>query len=300
MSFKTAAALSLLAAQLAPVSSCPITHAIKRQDGDAKPFWAIAHRVLVKAGVQAAVSHGANALEVDVQPWNDQWWADHDGTPASAGDTIQQLFQTIATERADGANIAFVWLDIKSPDYCDAAQDNCNIEALQRQARATLEPAGIKVLYGFYNDKGRAYQVIRDSLNENEAINQDGKAGDVQASFENDGPSDVAKRVLSKGLFSPRLVFGNCQDDGWMCSQLRQGVESKAFGKVFGWTFPNDQGDLMGRVIDEAHVDGLIYGNGASHYTDAANLRELATTLHGLIDNTGGKVRMATLEDVPW
>ncbi|PHH61000.1 hypothetical protein CDD81_966 [Ophiocordyceps australis] len=320
LSFKALAALSLLATQLATVSCTPVNLAVKapdvhdnstmhinstpllskRQASTSKPFWAIAHRVLVKAGIKAALSHGANALEIDMQPWKDQWWADHDGTLTSAGDTAEQMFQAVAAERKAGANVGFVWLDIKNPDWCDAKNPACNIEALQSKARAILEPAGVKVLYGFYNDKGRAYQVIRDSLNANEAINQDGKAKEVQASFEKGGPKDIAKRVLSKGLFTPRLVFGNCKDDGWMCSQLRQGVESKAFGKVFGWTFSNRQAGMMGDLVEKAHVDGLIFGNAASHYTDAANLKKLATTLEALIKNVPDKARMATLEDKPW
>lgn len=275
---------------------------IAGRDGP-RPFYAIAHRVLMDYGVRDALNNGANALEIDMTAWKDQWYADHDGTPTSAGHTARKMFNTVAEERRAGKNVIFVWLDLKNPDYGNADYTKSNIEALRNLAREILEPVGVQVLYGFYGSQtsGRAYRVIRDGLNDNEAIGVDGAADDVKNIFETGGPANIKQRVMSKGLFNPWLDFGNCKGDGGsICPQLRKGAESGAFGKVFGWTIADYNTNQANPLMSEAGVDGLIYGFVATHYYNHANTRYSLGILTNWLEKNKDKRYMATVNDKPW
>ncbi|PHH89732.1 hypothetical protein CDD83_5404 [Cordyceps sp. RAO-2017] len=266
-----------------------------------KPFWAIAHRVLVRKGVRDCLEDGANAIEMDVQAWRDQWYADHDGTLTSKGDSAESMFREIASQRKAGKNVGFVWLDIKNPDYCAASNPKCGIETLRRLARDILQPAGVRVLYGFYKSTGKAYPLIRDSLNENEALNLDGNSDPVRQAFETGGPKNLAQRVMSKGLFQIALNFGDCpdQDSGKICPQLRKAVESRAFGKVFGWTITKWNKKHAEELMDVG-VDGLIYGFMATHYYDDSDVRKALSFLTNWVRNHPDKRYLATQDDAPW
>lgn len=118
-----------------------------------RPTWAIAHRVLTRGGVTKALEHGANAIEIDATAWRDGWWADHDGTLTSYGDRMTDMFGQLVEEKRAGRHIAFVWLDIKNPDWCSSSDPkwrHCSVAALRDLARARLQSEGIRVLYGFY------------------------------------------------------------------------------------------------------------------------------------------------------
>ncbi|PHH90360.1 hypothetical protein CDD83_3883 [Cordyceps sp. RAO-2017] len=266
-----------------------------------RPFYAIAHRVLMCYGVRDALWHGANALEIDVQPWKDRWYADHDGTLTSKGDSVEAMFRTAAAERRAGKNLVFVWLDIKNPDWCDRNWRTCNIEALRNLARRILQPAGIRVLYGFYNPHGRAFDIIRGSLNKYEALSLDDNAGYARNVFLRRGPSDIKKRVLTRGLFFPSISFGKCLGNGYeICPQLRRAAESKMFGKVFGWTITKFQKTQAELLMSQAKVDGLIYGFMQTHYYDHKDTRLSLAFLTTWIQDHPDDHYLATVRDIPW
>ncbi|RCI13157.1 hypothetical protein L249_0640 [Ophiocordyceps polyrhachis-furcata BCC 54312] len=242
--------------------------------GAAKPFYAIAHRVLDRAGIDAAISHGANAIEIDAYAWGDGWYADHDGTFLSTGDSMRDMLQHVAIKNQEKRKLAFVWLDIKNPDWCsnDEQSHDCSIEALRDLARATLGTAGVQILYGFYTkNRGRAYNVIRDGLRHDEAIALEGDADTAQRIFEEEGPGDVRQRVYSRGYFNWTLMWPS--DYRAMLDNLRKARLSGAFGHVFTWTafehktyFLNKPDDPIQDVIKTGLVDGVIYGRPASQY----------------------------------
>lgn len=269
----------------------------------ARPFYMIAHRVLTVGGVKDAIAHGANALEIDMYAWKKGWWADHDGTPTSYGDTAKAMFEAIAYERNGGKTVTFVWLDIKNPDWCDPSDTkwrHCSVYGLRDLAREILEPAGVRVLYGFYK-VGTGYKAIRGDLNSMEAINMNGKAKDVQQEFVNNGPADKSKRVMSYGYYNLPFEFGNCWEKKYYtCTELRQGAESDTFGQVYGWTSSDDQAWYVDKLLGEARIDGLIYGLKVTYYHDDKDARAAAKDILKWLDDHQDRRYLAAQSDNPW
>lgn len=277
---------------------------IAQDTASARPFYAIAHRVLMAQSVRDALRHGANAVEIDMTAWKKGWWADHDGTPTSAGDTARKMFETIAEERKVGKTLNFVWLDIKNPDWCDPADPNwrhCSIDGLRDLARELLEPHGVRVLYGFYDAKGKAWKSIRDGLNANEAINLNGKVKEVEPPFTSGGPAQQSKRVMSYGYYNLAFEFGNCNEASYYtCTELRQGVASGKFGKVFGWTSAQGQASYVDRLLGDAGIDGLIYGFKATYYYDHKDTRAAAQDIFKWLTSHADRRYLAGQHDSPW
>ncbi|KAA8648495.1 hypothetical protein EYZ11_002024 [Aspergillus tanneri] len=268
-----------------------------------RPIYAIAHRVLRTEGLQAAISHGANALEVDLTAWYNGWWADHDGSIFRYGDPARKLFDEIAQQRQQGHDITFVWLDIKDPDYC--RRGACSIEALRDLVRETLEPAGVRVLYGFFEtEQSRGYKIIRDSLNSNEAIALSGRANAVLEWYENTGASiPVNQRIMDYGATQLNYDIGSCYEDRYYtCTELKQGSKARdqgKLGKVFGWT--SAAGDLMLlHHLLEVGGDGMIYGFGANEYKDDRRTKYAFQEITWIVSNHSDTLRMATANDAPW
>ena len=247
-----------------------------------RPFYAIAHKVLVTAGVDAAIKHGANALEIDCMAYwkiegSPDWWADHGGIKyifPSRGDKVEVMFKYIAAKRRGGANIVFVWLDIKNPNACDPGDEKLyksSIHYLQDLARQCLLPAGVRVLYGMKNDdeieKGAYSKLVsRGPLDPAEAIDIDSNYDNVDDLFNRYGSkhsTPTRQRIMSKGLFDWSLNSWNILDE------FKKASDSGNFGRIFGWTtilYTRDTRNIR-RLITEVHADGLIYG-GVKHYQD--------------------------------
>ncbi|KAJ4264387.1 hypothetical protein NW762_005585 [Fusarium torreyae] len=202
--------------------------------------------------VQRAVNDGANAIEMDLFAESDGWWASRDG-PSKNGNKARDMFNAIAGHRKAGKPITFVWLDIKNSDACalnDQAKQHCSITKLRDLARQLLEPSGVRVLFGFYqNENGPAGKLIRTGLNSMEAMNIDGRSAPL---------GDRSKSAS----YQPG-------DAHLTCTQLRQATESRAFGKVFGWTAAVNQVQLVESLLN-VNIDGIIYGLGGAVYGGSA------------------------------
>ncbi|MET7360072.1 phospholipase [Streptomyces sp. NPDC005562] len=299
----------------APANTTAPAHAAGSQGK--RPVWAIAHRVLTVDGVNKALDHGANAMEIDATAWKKGWWADHDGLPTSAGDTMADMFDRIAQQRRAGKNVGFVWLDIKNPDHCDsgdAATRHCSTAALRDLARTKLESAGVRVLYGFYGTAGgTGWKDVSQDLNHLEGVDISGDAADVEGQFgEHGGAVAHNQRVMDKGLFNLGLptVLNKVTD------QLRLGAAARDRGdiaRVFGWTTAAGDEEATRRLLSATggDADGLIYGHRASCYPDGvsgargcgkddSSARQALAHIQAFVGDHADTRRMATTDDVPF
>ncbi|KAI9147619.1 Sphingomyelinase D [Paramyrothecium foliicola] len=289
----------------------------------ATPFYAIGHHMLYKSDVIAAFNHGANAIEVDMTPHPEGWYADHGilgfHNNWTRGDTTEDIFRTVVDQRTNLSKPAtFVWLDMKKPDLYPEPNHPGSIQNLQKLGRSILQQAGVRVFYGFYGDQvtGNAFRFIAKNLNSNEVIGVDGNASDAEDACFNQGnlkPEDH-KCIMSKGCFMLNSFladiavflkqcnyFGDCgsasQD---ICPQLSLAAQQKKFQKVFGWTISSGNKDEASRLISKANVDGLIYGFPATRYTDSLETRSTFEMIAQLLRDTKGKRCLATAQNSPW
>ncbi|KAF7591939.1 hypothetical protein BBP40_000847 [Aspergillus hancockii] len=269
-----------------------------------RPIYAIVQRVLTIEGVKAALSHGANAIEVDLVAWED-WWADHDGDDRSAGATARDLFTYIAKQRKKRKNISFVWLDIKNPERCPE-KEMCSILALRELVRGILESAGVRALYGFYLTEGsEGYNSIRDSLNRNEAICLSGYAKTVVELYDNFSPSLPAnQRIMEFGEVDLGRGFGDChKDDGKICSELCRGRDARnegKLGKVLAWTSTEGDAKYVNDLLGVTGVDGIIYGFQEDDYRDEPQTKAAFKDIFDWVSAHSATHRMATTKDIPW
>ncbi|MDQ8704558.1 phospholipase [Streptomyces sp. LHD-70] len=282
-----------------------------------RPTWAIAHRVLTTEGVTAALRDGANALEIDATAWKEGWWADHDGTLTSYGDTMAAMFDQVAKEHRTGRHVSFVWLDMKNPDWCDSGdpeQKQCSAAALRDLARSKLESQGIRVLYGFYGTEGGSgWKDVAGDLNSKEGVAYSGDYADVRAGYAEHGAAVAQnQRVMDNGLFSMALKFAGIRDE------LRAGAAARDRGdlaRTVGWTVGPGDRKRAETLLDDsdtgAAVDALIYGNRMSCYpdgvrgpkgcgTDADGVRESLSYIKDYVKAHPDTRRMARSGDVPF
>ncbi|MFY0570002.1 hypothetical protein ACN28E_40105 [Archangium lansingense] len=271
---------------------------------EARPVWAIAHRVLVATSITDAVRHGANAVEIDLTAWSKGWWADHDGLPTSAGDTAERMFDEIAKHKR---SIRFVWLDIKNPDECpetpDKKSDVCTFSTLRNMARQKLGSQGIQVLYGFYKtEESSAFKLAGSDLKDYEAVALDGTYEDVKAAFAKYGSNiPPSKRVMSYGYFN---LGENPVDPTFnrVRPELKKGIEAKKrgeFAQVFAWTLAAKQEDYVQKLLDDG-IDGYIYGFKATHYYDHSDTSKSIQNIKDALNKNPGSYRLAGESDSPW
>lgn len=277
-------------------------HSLAAKAEDRRPIYAIAHMVITIQGMKDAIKNGANSFEIDLTA-SDKWWADHDNSGDSAGDTAENLFKAVADEREAGMDIPFVWLDIKNPDECAGGDKNCGIEKLRGMSREILEPAGVRVLYGFYRtENSHAYGVISKSLNDNEAVVLSGEADEVLEMYPG---SSVSKkqRIMDYGYTQLEVEFGNCKEDSYYtCTELRQAAgmrDQGEFGKVLSWTSTVGDSSIVADLLGKAGIDGIIYGFEVTPYYDHEDSRAAAKDITDWVANSD-KHHMATNLDVPW
>ncbi|KAL2870715.1 glycerophosphodiester phosphodiesterase family protein [Aspergillus lucknowensis] len=272
-----------------------------------RPIYAIAHRVLRPEAVTAALSHGANAIEVDLTAQSDGWWADHDGTGDSAGTTARELFELIAHERQNGQNVIFVWLDIKNPDECGEEERSCSIEGLRDLVREILEPAQVRALYGFFQQEdSRGLSVMRETLDSNEAIALSGPVSDVLDLYAQGTSVHPHQRIMDYG--NPQLDegFGSCHEvdpDNFICPELRDGSTMRDWGrlgKTFGWTSTEGDSAKVFMLLRASRADGVIYGFQEDDYADDPVTRAAFQDILGFVNDHSTTHRMATIGDAPW
>ncbi|MFF3541554.1 phospholipase [Streptomyces platensis] len=281
------------------------------------PTWAIAHRVLTKGGVTMALKNGANALEMDATAWRKGWWADHDGSPTSSGDTMSAMFDQVAAEHDHGRHASFVWLDMKNPDWCDSSDPkwrHCSVAGLRDMAREKLESRGIRVLYGFYGKEGGSgWKNALADLNSKEAVSYSGDYAQVRDGFAKYGPNVPGnQRVMDKGEFSMALKFGSIREE---LAAGRKARDAGELAQTVGWTVGKGDREraatLLGSSDGSAAVDSLIYGNRTSCYpdgvsgpkgcgTDDSAVRESLSYITDYVKAHPDTRRMATPRDIPF
>ena len=270
-----------------------------------RPVSVIAHKVLNEPGLDAALDHGANALEMDMTAWKEGWWCDHDGTETSWHDKADDMFGNIAKRRKDGKTILWVWLDIKTPDWCEVDDPDwevCSLKGLMRIAREKLSPVGVRVLYGFSTNQGKAIQYVKENLATDEAINWDGSPGTgVEVTSNEFTELSQQHKVGSFGDDHLDTNFGGCTEGKGSlksCAELKYGVQSNFWGAVFGWTITSGQSDYVKKMFGDAKVSGSIYGSAGDIYGDNDVTKAAAKAVLDYIRGDSS-VKVATKDDPP-
>ena len=197
-----------------------------------KLIWMIAHKCLTTQGVDDAILNGANAVEMDLTAYKEGWWAQHTGEIWY--DPIGTHFDHIASRKAGGINIQWVWLDIQTSDAFGVTDGFSSIQGLQNLVRDKLLPHGVTALYGFAVCSSPALTFVKQSLTSAEAINYDGFNDDhsqnitPKQSIKSLQDVAIARRVSSYGWDHLKNSFGDCyESDFYTCTQLRQAKTSK-------------------------------------------------------------------------
>ncbi|MFG3280477.1 phospholipase [Streptomyces sp. NPDC048111] len=282
-------------------------------------IYAIAHRVDTLDGVDAALKHGANGIEIDVCAWwnPDEWRAWHDCS--SAGDTrrgpsFDSLIDRILSNARAGRRLSLIWLDIKDPNYCgEAPNRTCSVAGLRDKAQR-LTAAGIQVMYGFFEYHGgstpdvggRGWQSLEGRLGPLEGITTTGSRDKVVAAFDRSGSGfPHGRRVMDYGDTDITNGFGNCTEATWnTCAELKKGAADRSAGRLaatMSWTTTYNDPWYVDKLLGDAGVDGIIAGYGAftgvREYDDSWQCANAINLVRDWVNRHGSTHRMATSSD---
>lgn len=88
--------------------------------------------------------------------------------------------------------------------------------------------------------------------------------------------------------------------DFYTCTELRQAVESKKFGQVYGWALIKDQEQYNDLLLGDADVDGIIYGFGGAVFSDHENTRTAFQDMENWVNEHPEQRYFATAKNYPW
>ncbi|WP_405443882.1 phospholipase [Streptomyces avidinii] len=307
--------LALLAALCAVIGTTALGTAPAAAADQRRPIYAVAHRVNTLDGVDAALRHGANSIEIDVCAWwnPNEWRAYHDCS--SAGDNrlgpgFDSMIDRILSHAGSGRRPALVWLDIKDPNYCGERENRgCSVAGLRDKAQR-LTAAGIPVLYGFYEYHGgstpdvggRGWKSLEGRLGALEGITTTGTRDRVRDAFDRSGSGFPAgRRVMDYGDSDITKGFGNCTEPTYYtCAELKKGAGDRDAGQLaatLSWTTTYNDPWYVDKLLGEGRVDGIIAGYGAftgvREYDDSWQCANAVGLVRDWVNRHSGTHRMA-------
>ncbi|MEU3572942.1 phospholipase [Kitasatospora sp. NPDC036755] len=283
------------------------------------PVYAIAHRVDTLDGVDAAINHGANAIEIDVCAWwnPNEWRAYHDCSSAGEnrlGPSFDSMLDRIVSNADAGRRLSLVWLDIKDPNYCgEEPNRTCSVAGLRDKAQR-LTAAGIQVLYGFYeyhggstpDVNGRGWKSLEGKLGPLEGITTTGTRDQVQSAFAKSGAGfPNGRRAMDYGDSDITKGFGNCTEATYnTCAELKKGAADRAAGRLaatLSWTTTYNDPWYVDKLLGDAQVDGIIAGYGAftgvREYDNSWQCANAVNLVRDWVNRHSGTHRMAAAGD---
>ncbi|MEW1639577.1 phospholipase [Streptomyces sp. NPDC093801] len=310
---------ALVAALCAAIATTALGASPAAAADQRRPVYAIAHRVDTLAGVDAALKHGANGIEIDVCAWwnPNEWRAYHDCSSAGdnrLGPSFDGMIDRIVSQAAAGHRLALVWLDVKDPNYCGEQENRgCSVAGLRDKAQR-LTAAGIQVLYGFYEYHGgstpdvggRGWKSLEGRLGPLEGITTTGTRDRVQGAFDRSGSGFPAgHRVMDYGDSDITKGFGNCTEPTYYtCAELKKGAGDRDAGRLaatLSWTTTYNDPWYVDKLLGDGRVDGIIAGYGAftgvREYDDAWQCANAVGLVRDWVDRHGATHRMATPGD---
>ncbi|MEV0537280.1 phospholipase [Kitasatospora sp. NPDC050463] len=312
-----AAAAAALVATAVPATAAPATTSVAADQR--QPIYAIAHRVDTLDGVDAALTHGANSIEIDVCAWwnPNEWRAYHDCSSAGdnrLGPSLDSMIDRILANAHAGRRLALVWLDIKDPNYCGEQQNRgCSVAGLRDRAQR-LTAAGIQVLYGFYEYHGgstpdiggRGWKSLEGRLGSLEGITTTGTRDQVRSAFDRSGSAIPAgHRAMDYGDSDITKGFGNCTEPTYnTCAELKKGAGDRAAGQLaatLSWTTTYNDPWYVDKLLGDARVDGIIAGygsfTGVREYDDSWQCANAIGLVRDWVGRHSTTHRMATAGD---